>query len=54
MDKFLALKPLFILTAAENFVFIIPGATQLTVIFSVASCCAAAFVKPSKAVLLTE
>jgi hypothetical protein len=43
-----------VLTAAENFVVTIPGATQLTLIFSGAKSLAAALVRPSSAVLLTE
>jgi len=43
-----------VLTAAENFVLTMPGATQLTLIFSVAKSLAAALHKPSSAVLLTE
>lgn len=40
--------------ALENFVRIIPGATQLTRIFSAARSWLNAFVRPSSAVLLTE
>lgn len=40
--------------AFENFVLMIPGATQLTRIFSVARSWLKAFVSPSRAVLLTE
>jgi hypothetical protein len=43
-----------ILTADENFVMTMPGATQLTLIFSDARSLAAALVSPSNAVLLTE
>jgi hypothetical protein len=43
-----------VLTAAENFVSTMPGATQLTLIFSEAKSLAAALVRPSSAVLLTE
>ena len=43
-----------ILTAAENFVITMPGATQLTLMFSGAKSLAAALVSPRSAVLLTE
>jgi hypothetical protein len=43
-----------VLTTAENFVATKPGATQLTLIFSGAKSLAAALVRPSSAVLLTE
>jgi hypothetical protein len=43
-----------ILTADENFVMTMPGATQLTLMFSDARSLAAALVSPSNAVLLTE
>ena len=42
------------LTTSENFVLIIPGATQFTVMLSGPSCKLAAFVSPNKLVLLTE
>lgn len=42
------------LTAAANFVLIIPGATQLTRIFFSAKSIATTFVNPRSAVLLTE
>lgn len=38
----------------ENFVRIMPGATQLTRMFSVARSWLSAFVNPNSAVLLTE
>lgn len=40
--------------AFENLVLMIPGATQLTRILSVAKSWLKAFVSPSRAVLLTE
>jgi len=43
-----------VLTAAENFVLTMPGATQLTLMFSGAKSLAAALLRPSSAVLLTE
>lgn len=43
-----------VLTAAENFVMTMPGATQLTLMFSGAKSLAAALVRPRSAVLLTE
>jgi len=43
-----------VLTGPENFVATIPGATQLTLIFSGAKSLATALVRPSSAVLLTE
>ena len=43
-----------VLTAAENFVMTMPGATQFTLIFSEAKSLAAALHRPSSAVLLTE
>jgi hypothetical protein len=43
-----------LLTGAEKFVLIMPGATQLTLMFSEAKSLAAALVRPSSAVLLTE
>lgn len=42
------------LTAFEKFVLMIPGAKQLTRMFSGAKSCAAAFVNPNSVVLLTE
>jgi hypothetical protein len=43
-----------VLTSCEDFVSTTPGATQLTLIFSEAKSLAAALVRPSSAVLLTE
>jgi len=43
-----------LLTGAEKFVLIMPGATQLTLMFFGAKSLAAALVRPSSAVLLTE
>jgi hypothetical protein len=43
-----------VLTAAENFVMTMPGATQLTLMFSAAKSLAVALHRPRSAVLLIE